>query len=121
MLTYIINAINPAGERTQYQIQQWIDSDETVHIVDEDGNPLRAAENMNAGRDYVEDRLKWTGYHMEDLIRKHDDFATAIAFELQEDGSLIVKTFEWMGGRYVQLGPEERYSVECAQEEFGYC
>ena len=121
MLTYIINAINPEGKRTQYKICQWIDSDEMVHIQDEDGNPLSAAENMDACRDYVEDRLQWTGYHMEEIIRQHGDFSAAVTFDPQEDGSLIIRTYEWMGGRYVQLGPEERYSVECAQEEYGYC
>lgn len=121
MLTYIINAINPAGERTQYRIQKWIDSDEMVHIQDEDGNPLCAAENMDAGLDYVEDRLQWTGYHMEEIIRQHDDCSTAIVFVKQDDGSVVIKTYKWMGGRYVQLGPEERYSAECAHEEYGYC
>jgi hypothetical protein len=65
--------------------------------------------------------MKDNGWHLEELIDIDDDHSTAITFDRVDPETVIVKVYEWMGGSYVQLGPEDRYSVELAADEYGYC
>ena len=117
--TLIINAINDNGQRTSFRIQELNDK----YSVTESGYHYLTADDEISARNAVECIMKDNGWHMEELVNTDDasDFSTAITFDPVDQDTVIIKVFEWMGGRYVQLGPEERYSAKLAGVEYGYC
>lgn len=118
MLNLLINAIRDDGSRTTYQIRETSDHQ---YSVSQYNQIITTANSELSARNAVECIMKDNGWHLEELVKNEGSAWWAVTFEPLGNDSLILKVFEWMGGRYVQLGPEERYSVKCAQEEYGYC
>lgn len=113
----IINAVNTNGKHYQFKLQCGTSS----VVIFQDGTEIGTEDHLNAARDHVEAIIKWLDAHMEDIIQQDGEASWAIAFDRLDADSVIIRVLEWMGGRYVQLGPDERYSVDCASYEYGYC
>lgn len=112
-----INAINDNGERTTYQIR----IHNNKYFVRQYNQTIITTDTELSARNAVECLMKDNGWHLEELVDLGGKFASAVTFTPVDSENVIIKTFEWMGGRYVQLGPEELYSIECAKREYGYC
>lgn len=115
----IINAINDDGKRTTYKICE----DNSRYIVIQYNTIVLTTEDELSARNAIECMMKDNGWHLEELVSADDanDWSTAITFDPVDSETVIIKVYEWMGGRYVQIGPEDRYSAKLAAEEYGYC
>jgi hypothetical protein len=117
-MTRIFNAIDDNGRRTSFKVQDF----GSRFIISQDGCQIITADDEQSAQNAVECMMKDNGWHLEELVGIDDsnDFSTAITFDRVDPETVIIKVYEWMGGRYVQLGPEDRYSVELATAEYGY-
>lgn len=118
MLNLLINAIRDDKSRTTYQIRETGDHQ---YNVSQYNQLIITANSELSARNAVECMMKDNGWHLEELVRNEGTAWWAVAFEPQENGSVVLRVFEWMGGRYVQLGPDETYSVEAVADLYGYC
>lgn len=115
-MTRIFNAIDDHGRRTSFKVQDFGGQ----FLISQDGCQIITADDEQNAQNAVECVMKDNGWHLEELIDMDGDNSTAINFDRVDPETVIVKVYEWMGGRYVQLGPEDRYSVELAAAEYGY-
>ena len=116
----IINARNANGRPYQFKIQHGA-SGSINFIVSQDDAVIGTKAHLTDARDLVEKTIKGLKAHMDDIIQQDGDASWAIAFRRQDDDTVIIETLEWMSGRYVKLGPDVKYAVDCAAYEYGYC
>ena len=118
MNTTIINAINKDGKRTQFKITESCE----YHRLYWDDNELyhQAGKDLNEIIDYVRYIMNGDGFHADDIVTMENGASHSRTFDLTAEGDMIVKFYEWIGGRYVQLGPEEHCTVNFAKTEYGW-